>query len=44
LAWQAATGRDLPLLVGLTLVLTALVVSANGLSDLAVFLAERRHS
>ena len=44
LAWQAATGRDLPLLVGLTVVLTALVVSANGLSDLAVSLFERRQS
>jgi peptide/nickel transport system permease protein len=35
LAWQAAQGRDLTLLVGLTLVVTLLAVSANALSDLA---------
>ncbi|HWX54039.1 MAG TPA: ABC transporter permease [Verrucomicrobiae bacterium] len=35
LAWQAAEGRDLTLLVGLTLVVTLLSVSANTFSDLA---------
>ncbi len=35
LAWQAATGRDLPLLVNLTLVVTFLTASATMFSDLA---------
>ena len=35
LAWQAATGRDLPLLVNLTLVVTFLTASATIFSDLA---------
>jgi peptide/nickel transport system permease protein len=42
LAWQAASGRDLPLLVSLTMALTALIVTANGLSDLATALVGRR--
>lgn len=35
LAWQAALGRDLPLLVNLTVLITAVTVVANGLTDLA---------
>ncbi len=34
LAWQAATGRDLPLLVNLTLVVTLLTAAATTFSDL----------
>lgn len=35
LAWQAALGRDLPLLVGLTLVLAFAVMSVSMVSDIA---------
>jgi peptide/nickel transport system permease protein len=35
LAWQAAVGRDLPLLVGLTLVMALIVMSVNTVSDIA---------
>ena len=35
LAWQAALGRDLPLLVGLTLVMALVVMSVNTVSDIA---------
>jgi peptide/nickel transport system permease protein len=35
LAWQAALGRDLPLLVGLTLVMALVVMSVNTISDIA---------
>ena len=35
LAWEAALGRDLPLLVNLTVLITAVTVVANGLTDLA---------
>jgi peptide/nickel transport system permease protein len=35
LAWQAALGRDLPLLVGLTLVMALVVMSVNMVSDIA---------
>jgi peptide/nickel transport system permease protein len=35
LAWQAAIGRDLPLLVGLTLVMALVVMSVNTVSDIA---------
>ena len=35
LAWQAALGRDLPLLVGLTLVMALVVMSVNTASDIA---------
>ena len=35
LAWQAALGRDLPLLVNLTLLVTLVTVAANSASDLA---------
>ncbi len=35
LAWQAALGRDLPLLVNVTMLITLLVAAANGLSDWA---------
>ncbi len=35
LAWQAALGRDLPLLVNVTMLITLLVVTANGLSEWA---------
>jgi peptide/nickel transport system permease protein len=34
LAWQAALGRDLPLLVGLTLVMALVVMTANTVSDI----------
>ncbi len=34
LAWQAALGRDLPLLVNLTLLVTLMTLLANSLSDL----------
>ncbi len=40
LAWQAALGRDLPLLAGLTLVVTAVTLLANAASDLAIEAAE----
>ncbi|MGI8990762.1 MAG: ABC transporter permease [Bryobacteraceae bacterium] len=40
LAWQAALARDLPLLVGLTLVVTAVTLLANAASDLAIEAAE----
>jgi len=33
LAWRAAMGRDLPLLISLTLVMTAVTVTANAVSD-----------
>ena len=36
LAWRAALARDLPLLVGITLLLTAVTVAANLLSDIAI--------
>jgi peptide/nickel transport system permease protein len=36
LAWQAALGRDLPLLVNLTLLITVITLLANFISDLAV--------
>jgi peptide/nickel transport system permease protein len=35
LAWQAALGRDLPLLVGLTLFMALVVMSVNTVSDIA---------
>lgn len=35
LAWKAALGRDLSLLVGLTLVITAMTLAANFIADLA---------
>jgi peptide/nickel transport system permease protein len=36
LAWQAALGRDLPVLVTVTLLLTAITVVANVLADLVL--------
>lgn len=36
LAWQAALGRDLPVLVSVTLLLTAITVFANTLADIAM--------
>ncbi len=36
LAWKAAIGRDLPLLVALTLIVTAVTVGANSLADLVL--------
>lgn len=43
LALQAALGRDLPLLVGMTLFIGALTVSANAITDLAsVYLVRSR--
>ncbi len=34
LAWRAALGRDMPLLVGLTLIIAIITVTANSFSDL----------
>ena len=34
LAWRAALGRDVPLLVGLTLIIAVITVTANSFSDL----------
>jgi peptide/nickel transport system permease protein len=34
LAWRAALGRDLPILVSITLLLTAVTVSANAVVDI----------
>jgi peptide/nickel transport system permease protein len=34
LAWQAALGRDLPVLVAITLLIAALTVACNAISDL----------
>lgn len=42
LAWQAALARDMPLLVSLTLVVTALTLIANSASDLAIAAGEKR--
>jgi peptide/nickel transport system permease protein len=39
LAWQAAMARDLPLLVTLTMLVTAFTLAANHLSELALCLA-----
>lgn len=36
LAWRAALGRDLPVLVSITLLLTAITVVINGLADVAL--------
>jgi peptide/nickel transport system permease protein len=36
LAWRAALGRDLPVLVGITLLLTAITISANVLADIVL--------
>lgn len=36
LAWQAALGRDLPLLVNLTVLVTAVTLVANSAADLAI--------
>jgi peptide/nickel transport system permease protein len=36
LAWRAALGRDLPVLVAVTLLLTAITVAANLAADLAL--------
>lgn len=41
LAWQAALGRDLAVLVTLTLLLTAITVSANVIADLVLVRLER---
>lgn len=42
LAWRAALGRDVPVLVSVTLLLTALTVSSNILADIAMARAQRR--
>jgi peptide/nickel transport system permease protein len=42
LAWQAALGHDLPVLVGITLLLTAATVFASVLSDIAMVRLGRR--
>jgi peptide/nickel transport system permease protein len=34
LVWQAALGRDLPLLINLTLLISSITLSANFVSDL----------
>lgn len=36
LAWRAALGRDIPVLVSLTLLLTAVTVFANVMADIAM--------
>jgi ABC-type dipeptide/oligopeptide/nickel transport system permease component len=36
LAWRAVLGRDLPLLVNLTVLVAALTMAANSVSDLAI--------
>lgn len=41
LAWKAAMGRDLPLLVSLTLLVTAVTLTANAVADIAL---ESSHS
>jgi peptide/nickel transport system permease protein len=42
LAWRAALGRDLPVLVSITLLLTAITVLANVLADLIIVRLGRR--
>jgi peptide/nickel transport system permease protein len=42
LAWQAARGRDLPVLVSVTLLLTAITVAVNVLADLVLERLGRR--
>jgi peptide/nickel transport system permease protein len=42
LAWRAALGRDLPVLVSVTLLLTVITVAANALSDLVLARLARR--
>jgi peptide/nickel transport system permease protein len=42
LAWQAALGRDLPVLVSITLLLTVITVAANVLADLVLARLGRR--
>jgi len=42
LAWQAAMGRDLPVLVSMTLLVALITVSVNMISDLAVLAAGSR--
>ena len=42
LAWRAALGRDVPLVVGITMILAAITVSANLTSDLVTKAATRR--
>lgn len=42
LAWKAALGRDLYLLVNITAILTAITLAANAFSDIALSLARRR--
>jgi peptide/nickel transport system permease protein len=44
LAWRAALGRDLPVLVAVTLLLTTLSVLANLLADVALTRIEKRES
>ncbi len=36
LAWKAASGRDLPLMAGLTLVVTAITMGANAVADAVI--------
>jgi peptide/nickel transport system permease protein len=42
LAWLAATGRDLPMLVSMTLLVATITISVNALSDLLVMAFGRR--
>jgi peptide/nickel transport system permease protein len=42
LAWRAALGRDLPVLVSVTLMLTAIAVSSNVAADLIMMRLDRR--
>lgn len=40
LAWRAALGRDVPVLVGVTLLLATVTVSANAVADIAISRSE----
>lgn len=44
LAWRAALGRDLPVLVAVTLLLTVITVATNLVADLILVAIERRRS
>lgn len=44
LAWQAALGRDLPLLVTLTVIVAIVTLAANSISDMINFTLSPRHS
>jgi peptide/nickel transport system permease protein len=41
LAWRAASGRDMPLMAGLTLLVTVVTLAANAAADAALASGER---